>query len=87
LKKEEIEKKEKWNELNEKMENLNLDDIEKEKIKRDILHKEAEQMRLKLEKTFHFPLFFLRKKKKLKFSFFFLFSNFFSIYVFQFCFH
>lgn len=47
MKKEEIDKKEKWDQLNEKMENLNLEDTEKEKIKREILHKEAEQMRLK----------------------------------------
>jgi len=47
LKKEEIDKKEKWNLLNEKMENLNLEETEKEKIKREILHKEAEQMRMK----------------------------------------
>ena len=53
MKKEEIDKKEKWDQLNEKMENLNLEDTEKEKIKREILHKEAEQMRLK------FVIFFL----------------------------
>ena len=57
MKKEEIEKKEKWSELNEKMENLNMDETEKEKIKRDILHKEAEQMRLKFKKTLSFVIF------------------------------
>lgn len=33
--------------LNQKMDNLNLNPIEKENIKKEILHKEAEQMRLK----------------------------------------
>lgn len=47
MKKEEVESKNNWNLLNEKMQNMNLDDNEKEKIKREILHKEAEQMRLK----------------------------------------
>jgi hypothetical protein len=47
LKREELDKKEKWDLLNQKMEQLDLNENEKEKIKRDILHKEAEQLRMK----------------------------------------
>lgn len=57
MKKEEAENKLNWNLLNEKMENMNLDDQEKEKIKREILHKEAEQMRMK----YFFLIFLLLK--------------------------
>lgn len=47
LKQEEQEKKENWELLQKKMDNLNLSATEQELIKRDIMHKEAERLRLK----------------------------------------
>jgi serine/threonine kinase 38 len=48
LKKEkEEEKKKDWEYFNKKMEELNLSNKEKELIKKDVLHKEAEYLRLK----------------------------------------
>lgn len=48
LKKEkEEEKKKDWEYFNKKMEELNLSNKEKELIKKDVLHKEAEFLRLK----------------------------------------
>ena len=50
LKKEDSEKKIIWDELNSKMKNLNLSEPEKQIIKQEILHKDAEQMRLRRKK-------------------------------------
>jgi len=50
LKQEEEERRENWDALNKKMENLELSTTEKELIKRDILHKEAESLRQKRKK-------------------------------------
>ena len=47
LKQEEQEKKENWELLQKKMDNMNLSSAEQELIKRDILHKEAEKLRQK----------------------------------------
>ena len=47
LKREGSEKKEYWDELNKKMSNMNLSDPEKSIIKQNILHKDAEQMRMR----------------------------------------
>jgi serine/threonine kinase 38 len=47
LKKEETEKKEEWDELNRRMDQLGLSVTEKELIKEEILHKEAELLREK----------------------------------------
>jgi len=50
LKQEEQEKKENWDLLKKKMDNLNLSSTEQELIKRDIMHKEAEKLRQKRKK-------------------------------------
>lgn len=47
MKVEEQEKREAWEMLHKKMENLNLSTAEQELIKRDIIHKESERYRQK----------------------------------------
>ena len=47
LKRQDSEKKESWDELNHKMSSMNLSDPEKQMIRQEILHKDAEQMRLR----------------------------------------
>ena len=47
LKKEDSEKKMIWDELNAKMGKLNLSEPEKQLVKQEILHKDAQQMRLR----------------------------------------
>ena len=47
LKREDSEKKERWDELNKKMVVMNLSETEKQMIKQEIVHKDAEQMRLR----------------------------------------
>ena len=47
LKRQDSEKKECWDELNNKMTVMNLSETEQQLIKQEILHKDAEQMRLR----------------------------------------
>ena len=47
LKQEEQEKRDAWEMLHKKMDNLNLSSAEQELIKRDIIHKESERYRQK----------------------------------------
>ncbi|OMJ83126.1 hypothetical protein SteCoe_15978 [Stentor coeruleus] len=47
MKKEELIKKEEWEELNKKLESMNLSETEKKIIKEEIMHKEAEVLRNK----------------------------------------
>jgi serine/threonine kinase 38 len=50
LKRQDSAKKEGWDELNHKMTSMNLSEVEKQLIKQDILHKDAEQMRMRRKK-------------------------------------
>lgn len=50
LKRQDSAKKEGWDELNNKMTSMNLSEVEKQIIKQDILHKDAEQMRMRRKK-------------------------------------
>jgi hypothetical protein len=47
LKHEETEMREKWDILQKKMDDMNLSSTEQELIKRDIMHKESERLRMK----------------------------------------
>ena len=47
MKLEEQEKRDAWDQLHKKMDNLNLSTAEQELIKRDIIHKESERYRQK----------------------------------------
>lgn len=51
LKRQDSEKRESWDELNKKMTVMNLSDIERQMIKQEILHKDAEQMRKRRKKV------------------------------------
>ena len=50
LKRQDSAKKEGWEELNHRMTSMNLSEVEKQLIKQDILHKDAEQMRMRRKK-------------------------------------
>ena len=50
LKRQDSEKRECWDELNNKMSIMNLSEPEKQIIKQEILHKDAEQMRLRRQR-------------------------------------
>ena len=51
MKKEEMENQINWELLKKKMDEMNLPEPEKDQIKKEIMHKEAEQLRTKFEKS------------------------------------